>query len=204
MNLKTLFKKFNKSNKIDKAYHDDNLYHFKKYNHKLFGKHSYHGSNLYISNQNSRIGNFCSISNNVCIGVGMHPTNWLSTHPFQYLHCFEIKPEKSYSFNSYKECIIGNDVWIGRNVIIMDGITISDGAIIASGAVVTQNVSPYAIVGGVPAKIIKYRFSQDIVEQLLNLKWWDLNDEEIKNLTFNDIDQCIKELKSIRRKDDAK
>ena len=79
-----------------------------------------------------------------------------------------------------KPVIIGNDVWIGANVIILPGTWIGDGAILAAGAVITKNVEPYAIVGGVPAKIIKKRFSDKIIEKMLLIKWWDWEDSEIK------------------------
>lgn len=180
-------------------HHDDDLYSFAKYNHKQFGKHSYHGDNFFISHDDSRIGSFCSIGNNVCIGVGMHPVNWLSTHPFQYLNCFEIKPKNNFDFTAYKKCTIGNDVWIGRNAIIMDGLNVSDGAIIASGAIVTKDVPAYTIVGGIPAKPIRLRFDSEIINELLILKWWDLDDEIISTLPFNDVYKCIEMLKQIRK-----
>ena len=74
---------------------------------------------------------------------------------------------------------IGNDVWIGARSIIMDGVSIGDGAIVAAGSVVTKDVPPYAVVGGSPAKIIKYKFSQDIIDRLEEIQWWNLPDEEI-------------------------
>ncbi len=95
---------------------------------------------------------------------------------------------------------MGNDVWVGSHVLMKGGITIGDGAVIAAGAVVVRDVPPYAIVGGVPAKIIKYRFSQDIIEKLMELKWWSLTDDELKrniiffqqpNISMNDIEQFI-------------
>ena len=76
---------------------------------------------------------------------------------------------------------IGNDVWIATHVIIKDGITIGDGAIIGAGAVVVKDVPPYAVVGGVPAKVIKYRFEQSIINKLLVLQWWNASDEKLKN-----------------------
>ena len=188
MKLKDIFKR-NKKNKCQD---------FKEYNHKQFGRHSYHGANLEIFHKDTRIGSFCSIASNVCIGAGQHPTNWLSTHPFQYQNCFAIKPKSHYEFTRYKPVTIGNDVWIGTNVIIMGGLTIHDGAIIGSGAVVTKDVEPYAIVGGVPAEIIKYRFDKDIIDKLLELKWWDLSDEQIKTLPFNDINLCIDYLHNMK------
>ncbi|WP_299485003.1 CatB-related O-acetyltransferase [uncultured Allomuricauda sp.] len=85
---------------------------------------------------------------------------------------------------------IGNDVWIGRDAKIMDGVTVGDGSVIATGSIVTKDVPPYAIVGGVPAKVIKYRFDEETIEKLLKLKWWDFSEEKIlqnKNF-FNEKD----------------
>jgi len=79
--------------------------------------------------------------------------------------------------------IVGNDVWIGLNVVIMDGVTIGDGAIIGAGAVVTKNIEPYAIVGGVPAKLIKKRFNDKIIKRLLKCKWWNFSEDVVKTLS---------------------
>ena len=141
------------------------------------------GDYVYVGNKTkinrTIIGNFCSIGPNVQIGLGTHPTNLLSTFPAFYStrkQC-QISFTKSDSYNEVGTNMVGNDVWIGANVIIMDNIKIGDGAIIAAGAVVTKNVLPYSIVGGVPAKNIKYRFSQEKIEKLLTQAWWknDLN-----------------------------
>lgn len=93
-------------------------------------------------------------------------------------------------FEEFEKIGIGNDVWIGANVIILDGIEIGDGAVVAAGSVITKSVPPYAIVGGVPAKIIRYRFEKDKIEKLLILKWWDMDLAYLrKNFTkFHNID----------------
>jgi tetrahydrodipicolinate N-succinyltransferase len=85
-------------------------------------------------------------------------------------------------FPGSAETIIGNDVWIGANVLIRDGVSIGDGAVIAAGAVVTKNIQPYAIVAGVPAKLVRYRFSDEIIQELLDWKWWDLSMAALKNM----------------------
>ncbi|MGZ1074383.1 CatB-related O-acetyltransferase [Streptococcus thermophilus] len=121
-----------------------------------------------------KIGNFCSISDKVTFMLGLdHPTNLISTYPF-----------KNYFFNgisaiSKGDIVLDDDVWIGYNVTILSGVHIGQGAIVAAGAVVTKDVPPYAIIGGVPDKIIKYRFSPNVIEQLLQLDYSQLTDKLI-------------------------
>ena len=149
------------------------------------------------------IGRYCSVARNCEIGVAAHPTSLLSTHSFQYhkalfpkLNSYQ-KSKRSISFRAHPNTIIGNDVWIGAKVIIKSGINVSDGAIIAANSFVTKDVPAYSIVGGSPAKIIKYRFDHHIIIELLNLKWWDLPYEKISELPFDNIEKCIFEIKKI-------
>jgi acetyltransferase-like isoleucine patch superfamily enzyme len=139
----------------------------------------------YISNNsivhNAVIGKFCSIGPNAVIGFGDHPTHLLSTSPVFYsTDCsFDIKPSSNLFFGNQK-VKIGSDVWIGANVFVKNGVTIGHGAIIGAGAVVLKDVPPYAVVVGVPAVIKSYRFSHDVIESLLLIKWWDISPNIIK------------------------
>lgn len=147
----------------------------------IIGDYSFIGPNSSILN--TSIGKFCSISKNVNIGAPIHPTSFFSTSPI----FFREKNGNGYSwvkgqlFDDKSENInIGNDIWIGLNVTIMGGVTIGDGAIIAAHSVVTKDVPPYAIYGGVPARLIRYRFSPEVIEALLELKWWDFPETYLK------------------------
>lgn len=149
---------------------------------------SFMGLGSYIANnsviERTKIGRFCSIGDNVRTCLGIHPTfRYVSTHPafysLQAVAGFTFVKEQKFAEHKYIDneqkyvVEIGNDVWIGNNVMIMDGVRIGDGAIIATGAVVTKDVEPYSIVGGVPAKLIRYRFPKDVIDFLLRVKWWN-------------------------------
>lgn len=143
------------------------------------GKYTYCGYNCSIINAN--IGSFTSISDNVIIGAAMHPIDWVSTSTVFYQGRDSIKKVFSeYKREPDKVTDIGNDVWIGTNVIIKQGVKIGNGAVIGMGSVVTKDVPDYAIYGGAPAKLIRYRFEQEIIIQLLESKWWDLTDKQLE------------------------
>lgn len=163
------------------------------------GKYTYFAPNSSISN--AKIGRYCSIGPDVKIGLGNHPSEKIvTTHPAFFSinkQSTVIYADKNY-FKEFSMVNIGNDVWIGANVIIKDGIHISDGAIVGAGAVVVKNVQPYSIVGGVPAQLIKYRFSQEEINFLKQFKWWDKSDEWLKKhwKNFLDIKKFIEKHKS--------
>jgi acetyltransferase-like isoleucine patch superfamily enzyme len=151
-----------------------------------------------------RIGRFCSVAPGVDIGPGNHPTEFLSTHPFQYgASAFDFWP-KFQGFDHgelrlprevVKDApVIGNDVWIGANCFIARGVTIGDGAVIAAGSVVTRDITQYAIAAGVPAKVLRSRFSSDIVQRLSRLRWWDYEPVSLQGVPFDHITRAIDEI----------
>lgn len=159
---------------------------------------SYIGNDSYINN--TTIGRYSCIGPYVKTIIGNHPTNQVSIHPAFYSTMKQsgvtfVKNQKYKEFKfadekSKKSIIIGNDVWICADVKIVEGVKIGDGAIVLPGAVVNVDVPPYAIVGGVPVKIISYRFSNDDISFLLNVKWWNKDIEYIKKKAdfFENID----------------
>lgn len=173
------------------------------------GRGSYIGDNSSLS---GKVGRYCSISNNVNVVCGRHPTNtYVSTHP-----CFFSKRKQagfSYvSENLFNEFIyadhennsvsIGNDVWIGYGALIMEGVKIGDGSIIGACSLVTHDVQPYTIVGGIPAKTIKKRFDDNEIEFLLKYKWWDLPEDWIRKnvMDFSDIKKFMhKHMTEVKR-----
>ena len=162
------------------------------------GDHSYGKPRFLEANMaNVKIGKFCSIAGGVTIILGNHRMDAVTTYPFPTLkkhwpsmYRYDIKDHVTNG-----DVIIGNDVWIGFGATIMSGVTIGDGAVIAANSLVNHNVPPYAIVGGIPAKIIKMRHSSTVVESLLRIKWWEWDDQTIDtrlNIMLTDIDGFIK------------
>lgn len=165
------------------------------------GKGSYIGQNSNLAN--CEIGRFCSIASDVSIIVGTHPTNFVSTSPA----FFSLRKQNGKTYvdrQLFEEIqartIIGNDVWIGEDVRIMGGVKIGNGAIVGARALVVKDVPPYAIVGGVPAKIIRYRFNESIIKELQLLQWWNRPEEWLqKNAKyFVDVELLLARLRNIR------
>lgn len=161
------------------------------------GRCSYIGSNC---NVNASVGRYCSIAPNVKVVAGSHPTrDWVSTSPVFFstlLQCGVSYVDKTLFDEMPKPTNIGNDVWIGYGAVLLNGITIANGAIVAAGSVVVNDVPPYAIVGGVPAKVIRYRFNKDQIERLEKLKWWDKGDDWIRehSTMFNDVESFLEDI----------
>ncbi|WP_417821472.1 CatB-related O-acetyltransferase [Terasakiella sp.] len=155
------------------------------------------GRNSYILNgglysSNTIIGRYCSISKDVYLGNTNHDFNCLSTSFVPDDPGFQSQRVKGYN-------IVGCDVWIAANSIVLQGLTIGHGAVVGAGSVVTKDVPPYAIVAGNPARIIKYRFAPQIIEGLLETKWWTLPDSIIRQLPAHDVEMCIEGLRAARR-----
>lgn len=128
-----------------------------------------------------KIGKYCSIADNVTILMGgEHRVDWVTTYPFSAVN------QKFSAITGHPktkgDIVIGNDVWIGTNATIMSGVTIGDGAVIGAGSLVVRDVKPYEIVGGNPACHIRFRFSEEIVKDLLHIAWWNLAQEKIESL----------------------
>lgn len=133
---------------------------------------------VFRSQERVVIGKFCSIADNVVIfGGGEHKTDWGTTYPFNvFLPDFSGITEHPATKG---DVIIGNDVWLASGCKIMSGVTIGDGAVVAANALVAKDIPPYAIVGGNPAKVIKYRFDEDLIKKFLEIKWWDWEYQDI-------------------------
>jgi acetyltransferase-like isoleucine patch superfamily enzyme len=156
------------------------------------------------------IGRYCSIADGVRIGDPEHPVDWMSTSPFQYMPYrfgwHESADEAQFvSVTPGKDdvppvtrppAVIGNDVWIGANAVIRRGVTIGDGAIVAAGAVVVKDVAPYQIVGGVPASVIRPRFSAEVVARLQEVRWWQFSPSQLSGLPFHDVNAALDQLEA--------
>lgn len=153
----------------------------------ILDDYSYTGQFCFL--QNVEIGKFTNIAAMVRVGPTNHPMERPTLHHFTYrrkMYGFDNKDDKEFfERRDSSKVYIGNDVWIGHGAIIMPGVTIGNGAVVGSGAIVTKDVEPYTIIAGIPAKMIRKRFNEDIIFKLENIKWWNWSHKEIKE-KFND------------------
>jgi acetyltransferase-like isoleucine patch superfamily enzyme len=152
------------------------------------GDYSYVAPGAQISQ--TTIGKFCSIGPNFLCGWGIHPLNGVSTSPMFYSPNKQngTTLSKTAKLEERKPISIGNDVFIGANVTILDGIRIGDGAVIGAGAIVSKDIPPYAIAAGSPVRILRYRFDEETIAQLLNIEWWNFSDEQLRSVEENFFD----------------
>jgi len=163
------------------------------------GDYSYVAKNSSITN--TEIGKFTSIGPNFSAGLGIHPTNGISTSPMFYSTAKQngVTLTQKNKIEESKPITIGNDVFIGANVTVLDGVSIGDGAVVGAGAVVNKDIPPYAIAVGVPAKVVKYRFEKEQIEALLKIRWWDMSEKELQDVEkyFFEVDEFIRRYKNI-------
>ena len=153
------------------------------------GRYTYGFENISIKQWGEgatlKIGSFCSIAGNIRVFLGgNHRTNWITTYPFGHVFADELGGQHIVGHPSTKGDVdIGDDVWIGEAVTIMSGVTIGNGSVLAANSTVTKDVAPYQVVGGNPARLIKERFDDELIALLNELRWWDLDVSQIKEIT---------------------
>ena len=161
------------------------------------GKYSDIGYNCFIVD--TKIGSFCSLGANIRIGGAEHPLNWVSTSQV-FVDRKDTLPRKfsPKQFESFRMTQIGNDVWIGDNALIKGGVKVGTGAVIGMGSVVTKDVPDYAIVGGNPAKIIRYRFESETINRLISSKWWEMPEKNLDRYatSIDDVEGFLERVES--------
>jgi len=188
-----LIKNINKSDISKKA----KIYGVCQIGNTKIDDYTYVSSNAVINL--TTIGKFCSIGPNLFCGFGIHPIDGISTSPAFYSTRNQcgISFSKTDKIIENKPITIGNDVFIGMNVTILDGVTIGDGAVIGAGAVVSKDIPPYAIAVGSPIRVIKYRFNDETIENLLKIKWWEFGLDGLKDVEqyFYDVQSLLDKYK---------
>lgn len=153
------------------------------------------------------LGRYCSVARGIRVVNGHHPLHSVTSNPYHYAEYYRnnLPEELRYTGpvetfrRSYGRGKVGNDVWLGAYCIIRSGLSIGDGAVVSSGSVIVKDVPPYAIVGGNPAKIIRYRFPDEIVARFQALKWWSYTPEDFRDIDMFDVEGFLTEME--RRKD---
>jgi acetyltransferase-like isoleucine patch superfamily enzyme len=185
---------------------DARLYRFCKIINSEVGAYTYIAPETTIVH--CKIGRFCSIASQVKIGLGKHMVNCLSTSPVFYSRKNALGislVEEEVDVSEFEDVVIGHDVWIGTGAIIMGGVKIGNGSIIGAGAIVTRDTLPYSINVGVPSRMVKFRFSEDVSTKLLESNWWDSSLTELKkvhrfftktDISVDDIFEVLTKLKS--------
>lgn len=176
----SLFAIISANAKVDKT---AQIYRGVKAKSATIGAYSYIAANTEI--ENAEIGKYCSIADHCRIGMSSHSLKYLSTSPIftQSVNALQERWIETDIFEHKdidERVYLGNDVWVGSHALINGGVHVGNGACIAAGAVVVKDVPPYAIVGGVPAKVIRYRLTEDIIAKLEEIKWWDMQEEKLK------------------------
>lgn len=161
------------------------------------GKYSYISEGAKISYTD--IGRFCSIGPGLLCGWGIHPSDGISTSPMFYStqkqNGFSLSPIDK--IKERKKISIGNDVFVGANVTILDGITIGNGAIIGAGCIVSKDVPSYSIVVGVPMRILSFRFTHEMINEMLKIQWWNWPEQDLSNIekSFFQVEEFIEKYK---------
>lgn len=168
----------------------------------FLGAYSYMNEGGFLRD-GSFVGRFCSIGRRVTIGAGMHAMHGLSTHPAlargngpkynrDQLAQLSIPPRRDLRFT-----VLGNDVWIGDGAVVVPGVTVGTGAVIGANSVVTRDVPPYAVVGGIPARVIRHRHPPQVVEALMAAGWWELPLAQLQHMSTNNVFEFIAECSAL-------